>query len=188
MQITIKGKHIDVGAALQSHVNDHLGQIVQKYFERAQEAHVTIAKESYQFVADLNVHVPGMVLAAHGAAEDAYAAFDQAASRLASRLRRHKSRIKDHHQKEPAKILFAQQQIFASPSEDQPEPALETNKPVIIAETATAIETLTVNDAVAQLDLADAPALLFTNASTGLLNMVYRRRDGHISWVAPNQG
>ncbi len=190
MQIIIKGKHLDIGTALQSHVNDHLGQVVQKYFDRAQEAHVTIAKESYQFIADLTVHVPGMILSAHGAAEDAYTAFDQATSKLASRLRRHKSRIKNHHQKEPAKAQYVLQQILAAPADDEnAEVSSSTGdeKPLIIAETHTAIETLSVMDAVARLDLTDIPALLFTNPKTGQLNMVYRRRDGHISWVDPSQ-
>lgn len=181
MQITVKGKHIDIGTALQTHVNDHLNQIVHKYFERAQEATVTVTRETYQFVADISIHVPGLVLAAHGAAEDAYAAFDQAASRLASRLRRHKSRIKNHHQKEPAKANLAWQQVLAEP---EGELAAE-DKPLVIAETRTPIASLSVMDAVAQLDLMDVPALLFIHAATGQLNMIYRRRDGHIAWIDP---
>ena len=39
--------------------------------------------------------------------------------------------------------------------------------------------------AVMQLELMEIPALMFRNAKHGGLNMVYRRKDGHIGWVDP---
>jgi len=38
---------------------------------------------------------------------------------------------------------------------------------------------------VMRMDLADLPALMFYNANSGHLNVVYRRADGNISWVDP---
>ena len=63
-------------------------------------------------------------------------------------------------------------------------------QPVVVAEMATNIHSLTVSEAVMRLDLADLPALLFRNAAHGGLNMIYRRGDGNIGWVDPqgNQG
>jgi hypothetical protein len=46
---------------------------------------------------------------------------------------------------------------------------------------------MTVSMAVMQLDLSDSPALLFRNAGTGGLNLVYRRRDGNVGWVDPQR-
>ena len=60
-----------------------------------------------------------------------------------------------------------------------------TDKPVVIAELTTTIETMTVGEAVMRLDLADLPAMLFHNSAHGGLNMVYRRPDGNIGWVDP---
>jgi len=42
-----------------------------------------------------------------------------------------------------------------------------------------------VSMAVMQLELTEAPALLFRNAAHGGLNMVFRRDDGNIGWVDP---
>lgn len=44
---------------------------------------------------------------------------------------------------------------------------------------------MTAGAAVMQLDLADQPAIVFKNAAHGRINVVYRRRDGHIGWVDP---
>jgi hypothetical protein len=47
---------------------------------------------------------------------------------------------------------------------------------------------LSVHDAVMRLDLSDAPFLLFRNAKTKSLNVLYRRGDGNIGWVEPADG
>ena len=58
-------------------------------------------------------------------------------------------------------------------------------QPVIVAEDITQIKTLSVGEAVMQLDLQDAPVVLFRNTRSGGLSMVYRRPDGNIGWVDP---
>ena len=49
----------------------------------------------------------------------------------------------------------------------------------------TAIETLTVGEAVMRMDLANAPALVFQNSAHGGINVVYRRNDGNVGWIDP---
>ena len=58
---------------------------------------------------------------------------------------------------------------------------------VVIAEKPTEIETLTVSEAVMKMDLQDLPALMFFNSAHGGINVVYRRTDGNISWVDPQE-
>jgi len=41
--------------------------------------------------------------------------------------------------------------------------------------------------AVLQLDLSDAPVLMFRNAGSGALNVVYRRGDGNVGWIDPER-
>ena len=59
------------------------------------------------------------------------------------------------------------------------------DNPVVIAETTTEIEILSVSEAVMRLDLSDRAALVFLNAGNRRVNVVYRRRDGNIGWVDP---
>ena len=51
----------------------------------------------------------------------------------------------------------------------------------------TMIENITVSDAVMRLDLSGESALMFRNAQTQELNMIYRRSDGNIGWVDPSE-
>ena len=71
----------------------------------------------------------------------------------------------------------------------QPDVAEESTgeTPVVIAEKATSIEHLSVSEAVMMMDLADLPALMFFNSASGRMNVIYRRTDGNISWVDPQE-
>ena len=66
-------------------------------------------------------------------------------------------------------------------------PEVTYRAPLVIAETAMSVKTMTVSMAVMQLDLTDSPALLFRNAANGGLNLVYRRPDGNVGWVDPQR-
>jgi hypothetical protein len=57
----------------------------------------------------------------------------------------------------------------------------------IIAETESQVKTLTVSMAVMELDLAEAPVVLFRHAGHGGLSVVYRRADGNIGWIDPER-
>ena len=57
--------------------------------------------------------------------------------------------------------------------------------PLVIAETSAKVKTMTVGMAVMELDLTEAPVVLFKNAANGGVNVVYRRPDGNIGWIDP---
>lgn len=188
MQLTVKGKQIDVGDALRTHVREKLSDSVKKYFPDPIEATVTFSREAgHLYRADIAIHVGrGILLQAQYEADDPYPAFDMASERVAKRMRRYKDRLRNHHDKMGAAAdgeleLMARAYTLAA-GEDDPESG---DEPVIVAEMATPILTLTPGEAVMRMDLADLPALLFRNGSHGGLNMVYRRADGNIGWVDP---
>lgn len=185
MDISIKGKRLDVGDALRSHVEDHLAAAVSKYFSKAHDANVTISREAHLFRADISVHpLRGVLVQGRSNADDAYAAFDTALEHIAKQLRRYKRRLNDKHKgRGPEESIPAQQYTLAPESGDGELP--EEGQPAIIAELPTEIATLSVSEAVMRMDLADAPALMFRNRANGGLNVVYRRPDGNIGWIDP---
>jgi ribosomal subunit interface protein len=186
MQIAVKGKQIDVGDALRGHIETSLRGTVSKYFDRAIEANVAVARRAHLFRADISVHIGrGMLLQGHGEEVDAYAAFDAACERIDKRLRRYKRWLRDHRKSrdERAETIIASQYVLAGAGEsEETEPGAN---PVIVAEMSTEIDTLTVGEAVMRMDLADLSAMMFRNRAHGGLNMVYRRSDGHVGWIDP---
>ena len=187
MDITVKGKNMDVGDALRGHAEDYIEAGVTKYFENAIDANIVFSKENHSFVADITVHPGprGLVVQSRGEGGDAYGAFYGALARIAKQIRRYKRRLNDHHKGHNGEVLEAQQYILQpEPEEEAPENA----QPVIIAEMPTTISTLSVSEAVMRMDLAHVPVMMFRNASGGELNVVYRREDGNIGWIDPADG
>lgn len=189
MHITVTGRHLDVGASLRRRVEEGLAAAVAKYFDRAIEAHVTFDKRGQFFLADIAVHVGrGIVAHSGGEADDPYVAFSGAIEHLAKRLRRHKRRLRDHHNAESRAGKTEQGWHYVLAGEDEAEEqgaATMNGEPLVVAEMEAEIPTLSVGEAVMRLDLGNAPALMFRNAGNGGLNMIYRRADGNIGWVDP---
>ncbi|WPZ36168.1 ribosome-associated translation inhibitor RaiA [Thalassobaculum sp. OXR-137] len=188
MQISVQGKQLDVGDALRERIETEIGEIATKYFSDPIESTVTMTKAASQFIADIVVHVgKGITVQSEGKASDAHAAFDAAAERMSKRLRRYKRRLRDHHRGHAQDVISAQQYILAAEIETEAEEAPEPDgwSPVVVAEMETAVDTLTVGEAVMRLDLSGAPALMFRNRGHGGINMIYRRSDGNVGWVDP---
>ncbi len=188
MHIKVNGKQIDVGAALTSHCEDRLNDIVFKYAERPVEAAVTFSKDRYEYVADLTVHLStGLTTKSQAKTSEAYDAFDKALSRMETQLRRYKRRLKDHHKerKNPVESFDAPAYILASVTDSAGVDEPESLQPVIVAEMATNVQSLSVGEAVMQMELNDTHVLVFKNQSHGGVNVVYRRDDGNVGWVDP---
>ena len=196
MEIRVSGHQIETGEALQSHVSDRMNAIADKYFSRAIGAHATFGKGPHDagFTCDIVAHVmKGLVLKGHADAYDAHPAFDGAAAKIETQLRRYMRRLKDRHAGEAAAVAESNgyDSMGANAGYTLFQESVEeddvADAPLIIAETRVDIPEASVSDAVMMLDLRNTAALMFMNAGTGAYNMVYRRGDGTIGWVEPQR-
>ena len=197
MQVTVSGKQVDLSDALRQHVDKQLSTITGKYFDQALEANVTFGRARSFFTCDINLHAGrGVTVRGEGEAADARTAFEDAAEHIAKRLRRYRQRV-SAHQRDHSKIKpeMARAYVLANDIDDEDREEAKATLPngnsaqlhgTIIAEDLTAIETLTIGDAVMKMDLAYQTVVMFRNSKNGSLNVVYRRPDGHVGWIDPN--
>ncbi len=196
--MTVQGKQIDVGDALREHVMDKLIDIDQKYFNHTTNATVTFSKEGHGsgvFKVNISFNVGKNIQIITEASEiDPYVAFDTASEKAAKRLRRYKRRLRDHHnrkEKDPddelmkAKAYTLAQKAQEAVDEQDNDEDLHKD-PAIIAEIQTHIEKMSVSEAVMRMELADQNAMMFRNAGSDKLSMVYIRKDGNIGWIEPD--
>lgn len=198
MNVQVSGKHIDVGMALRTRMTDELVAAVGKYFERGGSAEVVVSKEGQGAIGvEVRALLPtGQQLIARSNGGDAHAAFDGALAKIVARIRRYKGRLVDHHahgQGERAAYT-----VLRAPDEDDDfqgdddwgrDGSAGAGAPAaaIIAETEAQVRTLTVSGAVMELDLTEAPVVVFRNAAHGGFSVVYRRADGNIGWIDPQR-
>jgi ribosomal subunit interface protein len=187
MRYQISGKQIDIGEALQTHVKAELGEVVEKYAQRPTECIVVFSKAAHEFICETTIHLStGLSAQAKGHATEIYAAFESCREKMDKQLRRYKRRIRSHHADRKGPVEFGGGSTYIlAPSEETEDATLDTLQPVVIAEMETKIPSITVGEAVMQLELAGQKMLVFRNEGHGGVNVVYRRDDGNIGWIDP---
>jgi ribosomal subunit interface protein len=187
MPLRVSGKNLDIGEALRAQIAERVSTAVGKYFDGGFTGHVTVQKEGTGFRTDCALHLAsGVSLQAEGAAHDAYQSSDKAAERIEKRLRRYKRRLKDRtgSMNGTSRDVEMPAYVIQAPDEEHDEEIQEFH-PVVIAETKKSMRTLSVSEAVVDLDLTGTPVVVFRHAGSGRVNMVYRRNDGNIGWIDP---
>lgn len=186
MQLQITGKKIEIGEALRQHTQDKFNDMAKKYGLNPLEYSATFSKDGNLIRCDLEMHLGrGVYVRAYEETDDAYLSLDQAVKTFEKRLQRHKKRLVDHHKKKD--VAYEKMTGFQYVINPENEKETKEDQPLIIAEMKTDIPSLTVSEAVMHLDLSDAQAILFKNEAHNQLNVVYRRSDGNIGWIAPTQ-
>ena len=192
--LRVTGRHMEVGDAMRERVAERLGEMLAKHYgtgdEHGWRGDVTLTradreKDAGRFSAEVIVRLDhGGRMEALGRGHEAGPAFEEAAEKIEKRLRRHRRRLKDHRGNRkgpgPEAVEMAYAVLSAPPEEGEVEPDFA---PVVIAERVEGAETHSVASAVMALDMSDAPVLVFRNAASERVNVVYRRTDGNIGWL-----
>ncbi|MBQ7524676.1 MAG: ribosome-associated translation inhibitor RaiA [Alphaproteobacteria bacterium] len=181
MAVRISGRGIDLGNSLREYATKEVDNLLEKYLGDDVETSVVVGKDNRLFEVEICAYLnKGFVVKTNGASDDAYRAVSIALERLEERIKKHKNRIKDKARRaEWAKGLEAMRYLVErkAGTEDADEEHL------IIAEQEGEILSLSVSEAVMKLDLTDMPVVMFKNAESGRINVVYKRADGHTGWI-----
>ena len=188
MRYQISGRQIDIGEALSTHVENELDATFEKYAQRPTDSTVIFSRDAHHLTCDAVVHLStGLTVQAKGQDPDnIYAAFEKCREKMDKQLRRYKRRLRNHHADRSQPVEFGEGAAYILAPSDEPEDNdADTLQPVVIAEMETKIPSITVGEAVMQLDLAGQRLLVFRNEGHGGVNVVYRRDDGNIGWIDP---
>ncbi|MBS0236566.1 MAG: ribosome-associated translation inhibitor RaiA [Proteobacteria bacterium] len=187
MQIVVSGKHLEMGDSLTDYVRSEMKSKIEQYFKEAVYAHVTISKRTHFFHVDITVQEgigKGTIIRGESDDTDPYHSVDVAIAKVAKQLRRHKDKLHDIY-KRYREGMDAVKRVFVAPhtEEGTDEEYEDGGNPAIISEHPMKVERLSVSRAVERMDMLGAPSLLFINAVSGAVNMLYYRKDGNIAWV-----
>jgi putative sigma-54 modulation protein len=197
MQLSTTFRHMDASQAVREYAADKLDRI-RKYFSREPiSAHATFSVErGFHHVADLNITLPsGIVINAKETTEDMYSSIDLAAARIERQVRKWKDKIRDH--KPHGGPSTSVREMVITPEEVEPpaKPAIEEapKAPVppkapapgfnVIKDERFTARSMTVEDAVMQLNLLGDELLVFTDAASSRTCVLYRRKDGNYGLI-----
>ena len=186
MALRVSGKNVDIGDALRTHIVGRVDEVLSKYFNGASNGHVTVEKEGNGFRTECALHLAtGITVQSASSAQDPYKSVDAGIDRIEKQMRRYKRKIRDYHAgtKQVEVTEGGSYRVLEAPDEEEEVPT--DFAPVVVAEQTQSVKTLSVGGAVMELDLTQADVVVFRNAKSGGINVVFRRKDGNIGWIDP---
>lgn len=186
MQLSITFRNFEASESLKEYAREKVDR-VNRYLDRAGEAHVVLSLERHLHHADITLHSGPFVLRGKEKSGDMYASIDLAVDKIERQLKRYKDRLKHHHGRHGHHNQAALNRIRHNVVEvQQPEhlqPAQEPAAARVIRTNELIAKPMSVDDAVMQMDLMNSEFLVFTNAHSHAINVVYRRKDGHYGLI-----
>jgi putative sigma-54 modulation protein len=195
MQLSTTFRHMDGSQAVREYTAERLDKI-KKYFQKGPiSAHATFSVErGFNHCVDLSITLPnGIAINAKETTEDMYSSIDLAAARIERQVRKWKEKIRDHKPHGGPTGTVRELVIPAEEIEPRSSPS-EASAPAaaaippggyrIIKDERVTARSMTVEDAVMQMNLLGDEHLIFTDAATGTTSVLYRRRDGNYGLIA----
>ncbi|ABQ27143.1 ribosome hibernation-promoting factor, HPF/YfiA family [Geotalea uraniireducens] len=180
MQITTTFRHMEPSDPLKSYAEEKLER-VKKYIDEPIVAQVFLTVEKIRHSAEVTITAKGITMKASEETNDMYAAVDAVVDKIERQLRRYKERIKAHKPATDTRERLVQKSIVEAESIEQ------QREPVIIRTKTFSLKPMSVEEAVMQMDLLHKDFLVYTEAATENINVIYRRKDGNYGLIEPNK-
>jgi putative sigma-54 modulation protein len=185
MQLNITFRHLDASESLKQYAKEKVER-VNKYLDKAGEAHVVLSLERHLHHADITIHSGSFVLRGKEKSNDMYASMDSAMDKIERQLLRYKEKLKRHHGKERVhhrQDLVDPQRKLRHAVLEMPEELVQDDAPRVVRTNEFLAKAMTVDEAIMQMDLMNYEFLVFTNILSEEVNVVYRRHDGHYGLI-----
>lgn len=167
MRFKVQGKNIEVTPAMEEYTEKKLSGL-NKYILIDENEIARVVARTYPTSQKVEVTIPTKagILRTEVTSEDYYAAVDLAIDKLKDQLRRQKTRLKTRH-KQHLGEAFAE--------EIKTEDLLDE---VPIKTKMVFAETMSVDEAILQMELSGHDFYIYTDEETGKHSVIYRRYDG----------
>ncbi len=172
MNIIVTGRHLDVTPALKKYAEEKIKKF-NRYLSNISEAIVTLSIEKYRHKVEVLLKVNGVLIQAEGITGEIYSSIDEVVEKLERQVKRYKEKLVSHRKGE-GKAFSAQ--LKSSLAE-------ETGK--IIKNKKFELKPMSPDEAAMQMELLDKTFFVFTNGSSGNINVIYKRRDGNFGLIEP---
>lgn len=178
MQIQVTFRHVDPSEAVKDYAREKVGKL-EKHLDGPVEAIITLSVEKHRHHADITLIASGLKIHGGETTGDLYSSIDLVTDKLEKQIRRYRDKLKNFNRgsrkggERPFKV-----DIFDADS-------VVDTQPRVIRSQRLVAKPMDSDEAAMQLDLSHDDFLVFINARTELLNVIYRRGDGHFGLIEP---
>ena len=177
MQTSVTFRHMEPSDALKSYIEERTSRLT-KYVDRPMDSQVTLTVQKFRQIADVVINADGLRIAGQEAHEDMYAAIDLVMDKIERQVKKYKDKIRKHKPSLGREIRW-RRDIY------EPESFEDDRDPVVIRTENYFVKPMSVDEAAMQMDLTHHEFLVFNNATTQTVNVIYRRKDGNYGLIVP---
>ncbi|HEX8128221.1 MAG TPA: ribosome-associated translation inhibitor RaiA [Pyrinomonadaceae bacterium] len=179
MKFEYTGRHVEVTPAIRRHVEEHFSKLDQIFDDTTASAHIIIEVEKNRHMGEVLLHWREHTLTARDVNADMYQALSRAISKIEKQAVKLKKKIIDR--KQSAQPLSSLAPDNGSMEADTTAPA--TGR--IISARRYAVKPMTPEEAVMRLGEDSNQFILFRDADTNRLSVLYKRKDGNFGLIQP---
>ena len=182
MKVTYSGHNIKITDDIHEYILKRADKIEAR-FDSMQELNVVLKSEKHRFDAEMIVTAPRVSFYAKSETHEVLSALDTVTDKILSQIRRYRDRVKDRRNIAPHR------EVVARLNPDEVETPLEVedvDAPVVVStQNKFASKPLTLAEATTELQASNSGLLLFLNAETRQVNLLYEMTKGTYGWVEP---
>jgi len=183
MRITISGRKMEVTDALREHIETGLAK-VRTHFDKIIDANVVLAVEKRRHIAEVTLLANGIRIHGKEESDDMYASVDAVVLKLDKQVRRFKGRINRYQPRKGKEEMLYGHNLIQLDRDGVEEHEEEVQHRVILREKLP-MKPMSVEEATMQLELASDRFLVFSNADTQQVNVLYSHGDGTYGLIEP---
>ena len=182
--IKISGRKISVTDAMRERVEDKIGGALKVFDIQPMSADVVLRVDKNpsnpdRKTCEVTVYVRDRIVRVTSSSDDIDAAIDESAGKVSRQIRKYKTKVLDRRTRAPRPVVEMSVSDLADRIEEVP--ADEQ----LVREKYVKLTPMTEEEALVQTDLLGHGFYVFENATTGLINVIYRRRNGGYGIIKP---
>ena len=180
MRVEFTGRHLDVTEPIRQFTLDRLERI--RSLGDVIEVHFILSKEKHErHVAEANLKTRDDFHHCTDVTSDMYTSIASVLDKLEKQVLKSKTR----HMKRRRKAVSPR--VIEAESIAEVEPDVAERIPEVVRSDTAGVKPLTVDEAAAEITSLGSNFLLFRNSKSDRLNVIYKRKDGDIGWIDPEQ-
>jgi putative sigma-54 modulation protein len=179
MKFEYTGRHMDVTPAIRAHVEEHFQKLEHIFNDTTARAHVILEVEKNRQIGEILLHWRDHTLTATDTNADMYQALTRAIAKIEKQALKLKKKIIDRKQGAQRTSAIAPQPDGQDALEASPRP------PRIIAARRYVVKPMTAEEAAMRIDDEPDQFLVFRDADTNRIGVLYKRKDGNFGLIEP---
>ncbi len=177
MHTAVTFRHMEASDALRDYVTERTARL-KRYIDKPMEGQATLSIQRFRNIAEVIINTDGLRIAGQESHEDMYAAIDLVMDKIERQVKKYKEKIRNHKPAQGREIRW-RRDIY------EPESFEDDSQPKVVRTENYFVKPMSVDEAAMQMDLSNQDFLVFNNASTQTVNVIYRRKDGNYGLIVP---